>query len=63
MRVAVSPLPQYAFMVWCSVKNHRDNSAFNFYCSYKQYPLKFIVATQDSKQEMQYVIRMYISRG
>jgi hypothetical protein len=25
MRGAIPPLPQYAFMAWCSVKKHRDN--------------------------------------
>jgi hypothetical protein len=29
---AMSPLPQYAFMVWFSLKNkHRDSFAFTFY--------------------------------
>jgi hypothetical protein len=31
MRGAIHPLPQYAFMAWCSV-NHRDN--FTFYLFY-----------------------------
>jgi hypothetical protein len=25
MRGAISPLPQYALMAWCSIKKHRDN--------------------------------------
>jgi hypothetical protein len=29
MREATPPLPQYAFMAWCSVK-HRDNFTFTF---------------------------------
>jgi hypothetical protein len=29
MSGAIPPLPQYAFMAWCSVK-HRDNSTFTF---------------------------------
>jgi len=29
MHGAISPLPQYAFMVWCLVK-HRDNFTFTF---------------------------------
>jgi hypothetical protein len=32
MSGAIPPLPQYAFMAWCSVKKkHRDN--FTFYLS------------------------------
>jgi hypothetical protein len=27
---ALPPLPQYAFMVWCSVKKHRENFTFDF---------------------------------
>jgi len=27
---AMPPLSQYAFMVWCSVKKHRDNFTFTF---------------------------------
>jgi len=31
MRGAIPPLPQYAFMAWCSVKkDHRDNFNFTF---------------------------------
>jgi len=32
VRGAVPPLPQYAFMAWCSVKKkeHRDNFTFTF---------------------------------
>jgi hypothetical protein len=31
MRGSITPLPQYAFMAWCSVKkNHRDNFTFSF---------------------------------
>jgi len=31
MRGATHPLPQYAFMAWCSVKkNHRNNFTFTF---------------------------------
>jgi hypothetical protein len=29
MNRAIAPLPHYAFMAWCSVKNHRDG--FTFY--------------------------------
>jgi hypothetical protein len=29
MRGAIHPLPQYAFMAWCSVKKHRKNFNFN----------------------------------
>jgi hypothetical protein len=29
MSGAIPPLPQYAFMAWCSAKKHRDN--FYFY--------------------------------
>jgi hypothetical protein len=36
MRVSTPPLPQYAFMAWCSVeRRHRDNFTFTFtevYC-------------------------------
>jgi hypothetical protein len=28
MRRAISPLPQYAFKAWCSVKKHRNNFTF-----------------------------------
>jgi hypothetical protein len=28
MSGAISPLPQYDFMVWCLVKKHRDNFTF-----------------------------------
>jgi hypothetical protein len=28
MRGAIPPLPQYAFMAWCSIKKHRDNLNF-----------------------------------
>jgi hypothetical protein len=31
MHVSISPLPQYAFVAWCSVKKHRDNFTFTFY--------------------------------
>jgi hypothetical protein len=30
MRGAIPPLPQYAFMAWCSVIKHRDNCTFSF---------------------------------
>jgi len=30
MRGAIPPLPQYAFMAWCSVKKHRGNFTFTF---------------------------------
>jgi hypothetical protein len=28
MRGVIPPLPQYAFMAWCSVKKHKDNFTF-----------------------------------
>jgi hypothetical protein len=28
MSEAIPPLPQYTFMVWCSVKKHRENFTF-----------------------------------
>jgi len=32
MHGTISPLPQYAFMAWCSVKKkHRDNFTFTLY--------------------------------
>jgi hypothetical protein len=33
MRGAVLPLPQNAFMAWCSVKKHRDNFTFTLLIS------------------------------
>jgi hypothetical protein len=35
MRGAIPPLPQYAFMAWCSVK-HKDNFTFTF-INFKDY--------------------------
>jgi len=29
---AILPLPQYAFMAWCSVKEHRYNFTLTFTC-------------------------------
>jgi hypothetical protein len=35
MRGAIPPLPEYAFMTWCSVKKqHRNNFNFTFKFSY-----------------------------
>jgi hypothetical protein len=31
MRGSILPLPQYTFMVWCSVKRHTENFTFTFY--------------------------------
>jgi hypothetical protein len=36
MRVAIPPLPQYAFMAWCLFKQ-RDNFTFTFYMDYFTY--------------------------
>jgi hypothetical protein len=30
MRGAILPIPQHAFMAWCSVKKHRNNFTFTF---------------------------------
>jgi hypothetical protein len=30
MSGAILPFPDYAFMAWCLVKNHRDNFTFTF---------------------------------
>jgi hypothetical protein len=34
MRGALPPLPQYAFVAWCSIKKHRANFTFTFYNAY-----------------------------
>jgi hypothetical protein len=31
---AIPPLPQYAFMAWCSVKKHKENFTFTFTFTY-----------------------------
>jgi len=31
MRGAILPLPQYVYMVWCSIKKHINNFTFTFY--------------------------------
>jgi hypothetical protein len=36
---AIPPLPQYAFMAWCS--KHRDNFTFTFYCD-DNYEIKVV---------------------
>jgi hypothetical protein len=42
MHEAIPPLPQYAFMAWCSVKkDHRDN--FTFYISRKSKTVEIYV--------------------
>jgi len=36
---AIPPITQYAFMVWCSVKEkHMDNVTFTFYLYVLKYP-------------------------
>jgi hypothetical protein len=30
MRGAIHPLPQYAFMAWCSIKNQNSTGTFTF---------------------------------
>jgi hypothetical protein len=48
MRGTIAPLPQHAFMVWCSVKKkHRDNFTFSFtlsdFCYYIFFSLIIII--------------------
>jgi hypothetical protein len=39
MSEAIPPLPQYAFMAWCSVKKHKDNFTFTFTLPVESNPL------------------------
>jgi hypothetical protein len=53
MSGAILPLPQYAFIAWCSAeRKHRDNSTFTFtviYANYSSYELTSNAAMFSSK--------------
>jgi hypothetical protein len=51
MRGAIPPLPQYAFMAWCSTTKHRDN--FYFTCEHVKEPWRYlIISTYEAKEIM-----------
>jgi len=53
MRGAIPPLPQYAFMKWCSVKGQGQINIFTFYG----------LCGSDLKQNIFYEIQKLISRN